>query len=598
VSCGRAAALLVALAGALWVVPAQGQLSILEKELKRSPGSRIKVESVFDKLPPSGYAPIRVTATNGGNSPEQWRFEFTSATNVGSQDHRASSSFALPLPAQSTRSAVFLVPQCVSYGNVGYRGSDRLELRCISRSQGVHSDNAYESRADGFPAIAMSKPLAAATLSKLEDELETKMSGASRYGGSQRVFAARFDPVQLPEEWLGLSGFDYLLLRPADWERLTGAQRRAILHWVRLGGALHLYKVGKPDLKDLGMPGIKGARSRLSQGELAMFQWSGKDLPSKEVVNRYWGKKDRLRVLREDYANPGGWGLANAFGTRSFAAWQVLVFLAIFGVLVGPVNLFVLAPPGKRHKLFFTTPILSVGASLVMVGLILIQDGTGGEGRRLAVVELRPDEAVGLVTQEQICRTGVLTSSAFELPQPMLMQSLALPESSWVMLTNSSDSQSSRFQLNGLEISGSLFQSRAEQAHALQAVVSTRARVELKPSTQAGAKPVLVSALGFPVEQLFYVDSEGKVWKSNARVEVGSDAVLTASSIQELRDWWKAERELAGHSGKRHALAKAVDSRDVFFATGAAAPGFLQETLPSIRWDDDRVIVFGPIHQP
>jgi hypothetical protein len=121
-------------------------------------------------------------------------------------------------------------------------------------------------------------------------------------------------------------------------------------------------------------------------------------------------------------------------GTRSFASWQVLVFLVIFGVLVGPVNLFVLAPAGKRHKLFITTPLLSIGASIVMVGLILIQDGTGGTGRRFIAINLQPDEAAAYVTQEQISRTGVLFGTGFEMKQPVLIEPVALPDTPWVKL--------------------------------------------------------------------------------------------------------------------------------------------------------------------
>ncbi len=539
--------------GMMWVSSSWAQLSILDKEVQKATGSRLEVVSVFDKLPPSGFAPVRVTATNGSGKPEEWRLAFVSATMSGGQDHSASSTFYLPVPAKATRSAVFLVPQSVVYGNPGYRGSDRFDVVASSRSQGTHNDSQYEARVDGFPSIAMSKPLAAATLSKLEDELEIKIKAAHTYGASQRVFASRFDPAQLPEDWLGYSGLDYLLMRPADWERLSAGQRRAILQWVRLGGALHLYKVGKADLKDLGMPGVQGTRANWSQGELAMFEWSGKDLPSKDVVNRYWGGNDRLRVLKEEYATGGTWGLVDALGSRSFAAWQVLVFLALFGVLVGPVNLFVLAPP---------------------------------------------EEATAFVSQEQMSRTGVLTSSGFTLAQPMLLQAVALPESPWVKLTNGSQSQSSSLKLSGLEVGGSLFQSRAEQAQVMQTVISTRARMEVKRAAAGDVAPVLVSALGFPVEELFYLDDQGGSWKAKGPVTVGSEVTFERTNPGDMRKWWNEARKGLGHVAGQHAKAVEVEKKGRFFALAKSAPSFLQDTLPSIRWEDDQVLVFGPVHQP
>ena len=66
----------------------------------------------------------------------------------------------------------------------------------------------------------------------------------------------------------------------------------------------------------------------------------------------------------------------------------ILVLIA-FGILVGPVNLFVFAKSGQRHRLFITTPIISVGASLLLIVLILFQDGFGGRGSRLLLMEVR-----------------------------------------------------------------------------------------------------------------------------------------------------------------------------------------------------------------
>lgn len=575
----------------------QAQLSILDKEVDKSTGSEVEVLSVFDKLPPTGFAPLRVTVRNRSGQDLAWRFESLSTASRYRGEHTASGRFAMDVPAGSSRTGTFLAPVATNYGNIGYSGDASLQVTAINRSMGAHSSSEYAERPESFPSLAMSKPLAAATLTKLEDQLETKMSASSRHGSGQRVFASRFDPKQLPEDWLGYSGLDFLLMRPADWEVLNPGQRRAILQWVRLGGGLHLYKVGKAELKDLGIPDVQGTKVDWSQGELAMFEWSGKDLPSAEVVNRYWGKSHRLMLVRESYSGKG-FHLRTALGERSFAAWQVLVFLAIFGILVGPINLFVLAPPGKRHKLFFTTPILSIGASVAMIGLILLQDGTGGEGRRMVTVELRPEETLAYVCQEQVTRTGVLTSTGFPLKQPALIQALALPESQWTKLTYSSDSQSTDLQLNGLDVAGLLFQSRTEQAQLLQTPVSTRARVELKLGSGPGAPPTIVSALGFAAETLYYIDPAGEVWKAPGVVGSGSEVTLDKSTSKAWSEWHRSLLEIGGPKTTDHLKSGSRTNRGQFYALAKAAPDFIQPTLPSIRWKDDQVVVFGPVKQP
>lgn len=571
----------------------------MDKEVDKTTGSEVQVVSVFDKLPPTGFVPLRITVKNRSGKDVGWKFETRTLADNYRNEHSTGAVFLMDVPAGSSRVSTFFAPQSVSYGSAGYSGNSSLNVSAVSRSMGAHSGNEYGERAESFPALAMSKALAAATLTKLEDELEKKMSSSSRYGSGQRIFAARFEPKQLPEDWLGFSGLDFLLMRPADWEALNPGQRRAILRWVRLGGGLHLYKVGKANLKDLGIPGLEGVKQDWSQGELAMFEWSGKDLPSTEVVNRYWGRQSRLTQIREDYAGSKTWGLREALGERSFAAWQVLVFLAIFGILVGPINLFVLAPAGKRHKLFITTPVLSIGASLAMVGLILFQDGTGGEGRRLAVVELQPDEATAFVTQEQISRTGVLTSTGFTLHQPVLIQALALPESPWTKLTYSSDSQSSSLQMVGLDVSGSLFQSRTEQAQLIQTPVSTRARIELKRGGPApDTPPTIVSSLGFAAEELYYIDTEGEVWKAPGAVGSGSEVTLEKSTSKEWSEWHRSLLKIGGSKTTGHLKSGSRTNRGQFYAIAEAAPDFIQPTLPSIRWKDDQVVVFGSVRQP
>ena len=88
--------------------------------------------------------------------------------------------------------------------------------------------------------------------------------------------------------------------------------------------------------------------------------------------------------------------------------------LVLFGILVGPVNLFVLAKSGRRHRLFITTPLISLGASLLLILLIIFQDGFGGRGMRRVLMEVRPDagQNAAFLHQEQIARTGILTGTA------------------------------------------------------------------------------------------------------------------------------------------------------------------------------------------
>ncbi len=570
------------------------QKILMDDEIDRTTGTRAQVRSVFDPPPSIGYAPMRVVATNGTGRNARWRFDFHAQTQQFRQANQHDSAFSLDVPARSTQSALFLVPLAASYGDSS-SGNNNHQLRVSVSGTGFadRQQSQYHNHTDRFPRLAISESLAEYSMSQLNKDLEAEFKSGGRYFGGSVEFGSRFEPAELPESWLGFSGFDFILLSSTDWQKVKPAAKRALLEWVRLGGRLDVYDSADGSAAVPGLP-----QGTASLGEVRRLKWDGKKLPGKETVTRYWGKTGRVQSLVFEHSIASAWPLLDLLGTRSFASWQVILFLVVFGVLVGPVNLFVLAPAGKRHKLFVTTPLLSVGASIVMVVLILFQDGTGGGGRRFVAINLEPAEAAAYVTQEQVSRTGVLLGAGFEMKQPALIEPLAMPDTPWVKLKNTRLGQAVNLTQEGVERRGNFFQSRAEQGQVLRAVVSSRARIELKAGDSPEAPPTLISALGFTVDELFYTDAAGKVWTLTAPLGTGQSATLTASDASAQRLRWDAVTAPAVTSLRADLRRSARNKRSFFIAKAAQAPGFTLETLPAIRWEDDRVVVFGPVAQP
>lgn len=584
----------------LGATAAHAQKNIANEELDPLTGTRVQVRSVFDPLPPSGYAPMRIVATNGTGRNARWGFDFHSQTQHYRQNaHR--SSFALDVPARSTQSALFMVPLAVDYGDRSVSVSSHL-LRVDFSGTGfdVGSKYEHESRVTGRAALALSETLAEFSITQLNKEMESRLrSSSGGYYGGPVTFGSRFEVSDLPDSWLGYSGFDIILLSSIDCQKLKPAVKRALLEWVRVGGALHVYLSPGVSASSLGLPEVTDAGSKaVSLGKIAVIGWDGKTLPARETINRYWGEKARMESLRSDHATSGSWPLLSLLGTRSFASWQVIVFLVVFGMLVGPVNLFVLAPAGRRHKLFVTTPLLSIGASLVMVALILLQDGIGGSGRRFVAIDLEPDEAAAYVTQEQVSRTGVLLGAAFEMKQPVLIEPLTMPDTPWAKLKNTNNVQPADLTQDGRERRGNFFQSRAEQGQVLRAAVSTRARLELKAGAAPDAAPTLISALGFTVEELFYTDASGAHWRLEKPLSTGQSATLVITDAK-TKIPWLADAVNPAVDSLRNSLNNSTTNRRSFFiAKARSAPDFTLDTLSSIRWEDDRIVVFGPVTQP
>lgn len=578
---------------------AQARKVVTDTELDARTGTRIEIISVFDPPPPTGYAPMRVVATNGTEKDAQWSLSFDCSTHQFRSQNSHRSDFALEIPARSTESRLFLVPVAVGYGYSAYRNNQhQMHIHLSAGGLGSRDFQDYEQRADGFPAIAISKVLADNAITRLEDELEKRMTSASRGSGDQ-VFGSRFDLADLPEDWRGFSGFDVLMLTHTEWLGMKPGVRLAVAQWVRLGGRLHLFMGAGATAASLDLPQeVVAGKKNMSLGEVRLFSYNG-SLSATEVVNRYWQGKEHEKELTEEYAGMSAgkavWPLLRALGERNFASWQVLLFLIVFGILVGPVNLFVLAPASRRHRLFVTTPLLSLGASAVMIAVLLVQDGIGGSGGRFVAVNLEPGETTAYVTQEQACRTGLLTSAGFELKQAVVVEPLALPDTPWVKLKSSGGSQAVQLQLNGSQFSGNFFQSRAEQGHLLRAAVPTRARLELKRGLPPEAPPELVSALGFTVKELFYVDAQGVAWRSPGPLATGQAGKLEKSDIGTLHTWWKHVCKTGGTRTQDRLEQQLNMPREVFFATATQAPDFVFDTLKSIRWSDDQVVVFGSV---
>lgn len=564
------------------------QISITDEVLDESSGTRLEIRSVFDPMPPSGYVPLRIVATNGSDRDEVWRLEFVSQTQDYRRNNKAASSLSLPVAGRSTQSASFLAPIVVDYGNNGYSGNSHSFLATLS-SPIIKTFSHYGGRVAEFPAIAISKTLADGSLDGLNDEVGERQKAKHSYWGGANIFGSRFHTDEAPEDWLGFSGFDYVMLADTDWQKLAPGARNALLQWVRLGGRLHFYcKSGRP-------AGLPADDANYSLGQIQTFTWDGIKLFAESTVARYWEGRSRVDDLLKEHTATVDWPLLQALGTRRFGSWQVVVFLVIFGVLVGPVNLFVLAPSGRRHRLFISTPLLSLGASFLMVGIILFQDGIGGIGARYVFINLEPADAAGYVTQKQTSRTGVLFGSGFDLPRGSLVEPLALPDKEWVKLKNHNDSQPVNLTQTGISRGGNFFQSRAEQAQMIRSAVSTRARLEVQPSATPDAGPVIVSALGFTLEEMFYAGSDGGIWKLSSPLVTGQKATLTKAEMKDLRGWWDAARKASEMSFLENLISH---PQNHFFASAKAAPGFTQDTLSSIRWQQDEILVYGSVPPP
>lgn len=542
-------------------------------------GPSIEVISDFSAAPPGGHLPVRVISVNNGPQPVRWTLRFEHGSRMMRASSRMTSEFVITAAPGESATSRLLVPLAVGYHTGGHLGSHPVSLRVQTRGAAPMEAMLADSVTAAAPAVAMSKSLAAKSLTALGDELRRRHS---HHGGE---VAAVFSAQDLPDEWLGFSGFDVVMLTDDEWLKLPSAVRGALVQWMRLGGELEVHTT-EPllTLDQLGLPASSPALP------VQILPWNGDALDAGPTLDRLTSRGRHVQVLLTSFDHPAKWGLLAKLGERSFAGWQVILFLFIFGALIGPVNLFWLAPVGRRHRLFITTPLISLGASLLLVGVIMVQDGTGGTGHRLIAAEIHPAEASVSVVQEQVSRTGVLLASTFELPPSTQIQQVVTPDNEWAALRT--DRGGFDVAAAGRRHSGDWFQSRSEQGQLLRMAAPTRGRIEWLPPSAEGGPPQVMSTLEVPLRRLWLRDDAGKLWKSPAAVSQGAAVTLVPAGDDDLREW-KLAAELA-HEALEQRLVS-LPSQPLSFAALAAEGGeFAAPTLESIRWEDT-ILLHGPV---
>jgi hypothetical protein len=289
--------------------------------------------------------------------------------------------------------------------------------------------------------------------------------------------------------------------------------------------------------------------------------------------------------LTEGYAS--GWEARKLVGDLQLNTPLLITFMALFGVIVGPVNLFVLAKGGRRARLFWTTPLISVGASALLLAVIVMQDGFGGSGARFVLVYLLPAERKAIVQQEQVSRTGMVLNPAFKISDPVFLAPIKLQSSNRI---SSREFEQSPQQQYG----GGWFASRSVQAQFAETIMPTRAEVQLLNGSEVranSAAPIIVSSIGATLRTLIYVDETGKRWEARD-VHVGQKITLNElqerGSVTNLIPW-------KGGPLFAQSLAATISNRNFFWAVTDDVTGIAINTLSSIRWTHQQAVYLGPV---
>ncbi len=580
----------------------KAQHQLIRKVYDTKTDTWVQVTALFDTLPSYGYMPIRVEINNATKIDLDLSLNFTSEEQTYSRsesDSQMGSSFKCSCAAGQRETYDLIVPINTLFNNVTY--GTNSELNMVLKCTGFETITANMSKVtnEQWPAIIASKAIYTPNASSINGK-----SMASSTSGNTPDFAGSFDPKNMPTDWRGYMGQEIIMLTSNDWLDLDPGARTAILDWNRLGGRLLIYTSSTSDsfasLQIDNSENAKGAKTiSRSMGSASLLH-----LPSS---GRLDVDKTYNMLKRGSTGNPSSptdyhgllynfsrnWPLHQILGSKHFNIVLFIIILVAFGVLIGPINLFVFAKSGKRHKLFITTPIISLGTSALLVILILFQDGFGGKGHRVVLMDIQAQENKAYIIQEQVARTGVLMGTSFETSEPTMMTPVALSSSRWArVVTNSNVSASyvANDGEKGLSASGDWFQSRSVHGHLLKTVRSTRGRIELSPQTDT---PMISSTFDYDLGPIYYHAADGSWWQASALAR-GNSVTLTPSSAKDFKKWLNEQANLFSSSHAKK-IKKLANEPGRFFTLTENAPA--TETYKPIKWLSTKTLITGKISQ-
>ncbi len=525
---------------------------------------KISVDCSLFALPLTGYAPIDVEINNFSGQTRQWTFEFSSPGYAPGSANTMQSTFTVTVENNGTRTTPLMVPMSSNENGMG-------QMPLSVRVTGYGTEAALEQPVGGRPWSG--KPLTPFVL--ISDSQGTAIWGnlsKQLEGEGRDLMGSTINPDDLPEDWRGLSGVAAIWLSGDDLNRLSAAQRDAMQTWVHAGGLLMLCGANTlpEDLRFAGFGSVSTS-------------------PAPMDIN---ATADLIRGL------PPKDGSFDATATPQYADLaevrpNVLLLsglMALFAIVVGPVNIFAFAKK-RRERLFWTTPLISLCASGLLMSMIVAKDGAGGHGFRTAVVCLFPQSHNAVVMQEQISRTGLLLGSTFQTRDPVCMRQLdiqARDVPSYGVIPKGRELRN-----EGTAYGGEWFASRSAQAQRVVCVTPTRAEITLLNAADVRDKeaaPVIVSSFESTLDTLTYNGEDHRKWRGRD-VRTGEKQTL-----QLLTDASPMISEPFIPMGmiSSGALLRFLQGPGSFVATSSHASDYIQ-TLDSIHWTDQPITYVGPV---
>jgi len=236
--------------------------------------------------------------------------------------------------------------------------------------------------------------------------------------------------------------------------------------------------------------------------------------------------------------------------------------------------------------------LIATVASLVFVTVILMEDGIGGNSKRIAFVTLSPETASSTVFQQQASRCGALLGTSFSFSEPTLIMPISA-------LKYEADANSGvNLSQTGTQFTGAWFKSRQKQVHTVTSVIPSRARIDVSAEAGSEESPTrsFTNTTNTAIQQFAFVDDNMNYYASSKTLNPGDSVTITAkagggaASIDNV-----AESAKSLDSSTRNELTKLLRAGGQIIAFADDAPELCIDTLDSIEWDSSPAVLIQAV---
>ena len=411
---------------------------------------------------------------------------------------------------------------------------------------------------------------------------------------------------QWSPNWLGYSCYDAMVMTGKEAEEMPPQVQSAVRRFVECGGTLLIHGVKLPAVFSQG--GIRGAKGVYTVGfgcaAASLDDMPGRSETKTEDDKTSWAVTwQKLKSLSPHVYAPAEkpvklYDLLVAETTVPVRGLFALVLL--FGVAIGPANLWLLSRYKRRIWLWWTVPAISLVTCLAVFGYSLASEGWIGHGKTasLTLLDERDHRAATIGYLSYYCPLTPSMGARFSVDTDVAL--LGPKIEPWQRYPGGPGGAGLRFVdwTTDQHLTSGWVNARVPAYFQIRKNEDRRERLTVEKQADGSLK--VVNALGAAIQRLYLADSSGRVFEGQD-IPAGQQRTLAAAAVKlnPFGDPALARNIFSGpdlltalHDWAENKTPAALLAPGRYLAYLDKSP-FIESPLAGVKSEDTLAIVYG-----